>query len=65
MTSGDACKAPGINATMLGANRLFYMRFITISYRSFAALRMTTWCFVVILSVAKDLYMRIAYNDTL
>ena len=41
------------------------MWFITISYRSFAPLRMTTKRDAVILSGAKDLYTRITNNDLL
>ena len=37
--------------------------FIYILYKSFAALRMTALRIVVILSAAKDLYIRIINND--
>ena len=51
------------NVITLWVNRLLDMHFIIISYRSFALLRMTTKRNVVILSRAKDLYMKMTYND--
>ncbi len=38
------------------------MKFIDVTYRSFASLRMTGLQFVVILSGAKDLYGSLAYS---